>query len=346
MVQRVLSGMRPTGKLHLGHWSGALVNWVRLQDQYECFYVIVDYHALTSEYETPQVVRESIPEILLDWLAVGIDPERSVIFVQSHVPEHAELHLLLSMIVPLPWLERVPTYKEMKQQLVEKNLDTYGFLGYPLLQTADIILYKAEIVPVGEDQLPHLELAREIVRRFNHLYGPVFPEPQALLTPVPRVPGTDGRKMSKSFHNAIYLSDPPAVVWEKLRPMVTDPARVRRTDPGNPDVCPVFDLHKVFSPQPDIDFVNVECRRAGIGCIDCKQILFKNLSGFLEPIQARRRDWEARRDDLMGVLHEGAQKARAIAHETLREAQTAVGLITPDEVRPREKRTEDGKVGP
>jgi len=323
--------MRPTGKLHLGHWSGALTNWVRLQDTYECFYVIVDYHALTSEYASPAVVRESIPEILMDWLAAGIDPERSVVFIQSHVPQHAELHLTLSMIVPLPWLERVPTYKEMKQQLVEKDLNTYGFLGYPLLQTADIILYKAEVVPVGEDQLPHIELAREIVRRFNHLYRPVFPEPQAKLTPAPRIPGTDGRKMSKSFNNAIYLSDPPDVIWEKLRPMVTDPARVRRTDPGNPEVCPVFDLHKAFSPEEDIATVNVECRRAGIGCIDCKQILFRNLRKVLDPFQERRQFWETHRDALMDVVYTGARKARQVAARTMAEVRAAIGLIPPSE---------------
>lgn len=328
MKNRVLSGMRPTGKLHLGHWSGALTNYVKLQESYECFYVIVDYHALTSEYANSKVVRENTLEILKDWLAAGIDPEKSTLFVQSHVPEHAELHLLLSMIVPLPWLERVPTYKEMKQQLKEKDLNTYGFLGYPLLQTADIILYKAEVVPVGEDQLPHLELAREIVRRFNYFYDDVFPEPKALLTPVPRIPGIDGRKMSKSFNNAIYLTDPLDVIWnDKLRPMVTDPARVRRSDPGDPEKCPVFDLHRAYSSDEEQAWAAEGCRTAGIGCVDCKKVLFNNIKAFVEPFQERRRQWENNEKDLMDILEEGARKARSVASETFAEARRAVGLL-------------------
>ena len=246
---RILSGMRPTGALHLGNYMGALDNWVGLQDRYECFFSVVDWHSLTTDYANPGDVRENVIEVATDWLAAGLDPERSTLFIQSLVPQHAELHLLLSMIVPVPWLERVPTYKEQQQNLEGKDLSTYGFLGYPVLQTADIIVYKADAVPVGEDQAPHIELAREIVRRFNHLYGEVFPEPQTLLTEAKRIPGTDGRKMSKSYGNAIYLKDDPETLKQKLRPMLTDPARKRRTDPGDPDKCPVFDLHRAFSPE-------------------------------------------------------------------------------------------------
>jgi tryptophanyl-tRNA synthetase len=241
--------MRPTGPLHLGNFLGALDNWVRLQDEYECFFIIVDWHALTTDYADPGPIRDNIFEVACDWLAAGLDPARSALFVQSEVKEHAELHLLLSMMTPLSWLERVPSYKEQQQQLSERDLSTYGFLGYPLLQTADIIIYKANAVPVGEDQAPHVELTREIVRRFNNLYGPVFPEPKTLLTVQPAHTGDDGRKMSKSYGNVVLLKDPPDVVREKIRPMLTDPARKRRTDPGNPDICPVFDLHKAFSPR-------------------------------------------------------------------------------------------------
>ena len=248
---RILSGMRPTGALHLGNFMGALDNWVGLQDSHECFFSIVDWHSLTTDYADPSEIRGNIVEVATDWLAAGLDPARSTLFIQSLVPEHAELHLLLSMVVPVPWLERVPSYKEQQQQLQDRDLSTYGFLGYPLLQAADIIIYKADAVPVGEDQAPHVELTREIVRRFNNLYGPVFPEPRTLLTESKRIPGTDGRKMSKSYGNAVYMKDDPETVRRKIRPMVTDPARKRRTDPGNPDVCPVFDLHRAFSsPRP------------------------------------------------------------------------------------------------
>jgi len=247
-MPRILSGMRPTGPLHLGNYVGALENWVRLQDTYTCFFAIVDWHSLTTDYADPTSIRENILEVACDWLAAGLDPARSTLFIQSQVKEHAELHLLLSMVTPVPWLERVPTYKEQQKQLSEKDLSTYGFLGYPLLQTADIIIYKADAVPVGEDQAAHVELTREVVRRFNRLYGPVFPEPQTLHTEAKRIPGTDGRKMSKSYGNAVYLKDDPETVRQKIRPMVTDPARKRRTDPGDPEVCPVFDLHRAFSP--------------------------------------------------------------------------------------------------
>src|SRR5580692_3060750 len=251
--KRVLSGMRSTGKLHLGNYVGALQNWVGMQDQYDCFFFIADWHALTTDYADTSHIKENSLEVLLDWLAAGLDPARCVMFIQSHVPAHAELHLLFSMITPLGWLERVPTYKEQKENIKEKDLGTYGFLGYPVLQSADILIYKANFVPVGEDQVAHVELTREIARRFNGFYAGtreyVFPEPAALLTPSPRLPGTDGRKMSKSYGNAVMLSDPEPVVRQKLKTMVTDPARVRRSDPGNPDICPVGDLHKIFSSK-------------------------------------------------------------------------------------------------
>src|SRR5512143_60409 len=281
---RILSGMRPTGALHLGNYMGALENWIALQDSYECFFSIVDWHSLPTAYADPSSIRESVIEVAIDWLAAGLDPQRSTLFIQSLVPQHAELHLLLSMIVPLPWLERVPTYKEQQQNLTEKDLSTYGFLGYPLLQDADIIIYKADAVPVGEDQAPHVEITREIVRRFNNLYGEVFPEPATVLTEAKRIPGTDGRKMSKSYGNAIYLKDDPEVVRQKLRPMVTDPARKRRTDPGNPDVCPVFDLHKAFSPPDVREWAAAGCRSAGIGCLDCKAKLADHLIARISPI--------------------------------------------------------------
>src|ERR1700728_5028875 len=272
--KRVLSGMRPTGKLHLGNYVGALEDGVRMQYQYQCFFCVVDWHALTTDYADTSRVKENSLEVALDWLAAGLDPQKSVIFIQSHVPAHAELHLLLSMITPLGWLERVPTYKEQKENIKEKDLSTYGFLGYPVLQSADILIYKADVVPVGEDQVAHVELTREIARRFNGFYAGkrayIFPEPAALLTPAPRLPGTDGRQMSKSYGNAVMLSDPEPVVRQKLKTMVTDPARVRRTDPGNPDLCPVGDLHKIFSTKETMAKVNEGCRSASIGCIECK----------------------------------------------------------------------------
>lgn len=323
---RILSGMRPTGPLHLGNLMGALDNWVRLQDAYQCFFAIVDWHSLTTDYTDPSGIRENVLEVASDWLAAGLDPERSTLFVQSLVPEHAELHLLLSMIVPVPWLERVPTYKEQQQQLSDRDLSTYGFLGYPLLQTADIIVYKADAVPVGEDQAPHIELSREIVRRFNNLYGPVFPEPKTLLTEAKRIPGTDGRKMSKSYGNAIFIKDTPAEVREKLRPMVTDPARKRRTDPGDPEVCPVFDLHKAFSPPESQAWAAAGCRSAGIGCLDCKARLTDHMLERLAPIQARRREIAAHPDTAWDVLREGSRRAKAAAEATLEEVRGAMQI--------------------
>lgn len=309
--------MRPTGRLHLGHLVGALENWVRLQSEYESFFSIVDWHALTTNYETTGEIRASITDNALDWLASGLDPNRSTIFVQSHVVEHAELHLLLSMITPLGWLERVPTYKEQMSELSGKDLHTYGFLGYPLLQSADILVYRATAVPVGEDQVSHIELTREIARRFNHIYGVVFPEPQALLTRVPKLPGTDGRKMSKSYGNAIALTEKPDVVKQTLRNMVTDPARKRRTDPGNPDVCPVGDYHKVFSSKNRMAEVDQGCRSAGIGCIECKMWLFESLQEKVAPIYERRQELESRKSDVAAILDEGAKKAKVAAGETM-----------------------------
>jgi len=323
---RILSGMRPTGALHLGHLTGALDNWVGLQDAYECYWAIVDWHALTTDYADPSAIRDNILEVAVDWLAAGLDPKRASLFVQSDVKEHAELHLLLSMVVPVPWLERVPTYKEQQQNIRDKDLSTYGFLGYPLLQTADIVVYKADAVPVGEDQAPHIELTREIVRRFNNFYGPVFPEPKTLLTPTPRMPGTDGRKMSKSYGNAIYLKDSPEAVREKLRPMVTDPARKRRTDPGNPDVCPVFDLHKAFSSPATQEWAAQGCRTAGIGCIECKAKLADHLVERLQAIHARRPEYASRPDTVRDVLREGARQARATAAATMDDVRAAMKI--------------------
>jgi tryptophanyl-tRNA synthetase len=327
--KRVLSGMRPTGKLHLGNYVGALQNWVGMQDQYECFFCVVDWHALTTDYADTSRVKENSLEVAFDWLAAGLDPEKSVLFLQSHVPAHAELHLLLSMITPLGWLERVPTYKEQRDNIKDKDLGTYGFLGYPVLQSADILIYKADVVPVGEDQVAHVELTREIARRFNGFYGAskaVFPEPQSLLTPAAKLPGTDGRKMSKSYGNTIMLADPEPVVRQKLKTMVTDPARVRRTDPGNPDVCPVADLHKIFSDKSTMAKVNEGCRSAGIGCIECKGWAADSLVKLLNPIQERRRKYEDKPRDAWDILEAGAEKARKAAAETMGSVRAAMGM--------------------
>jgi tryptophanyl-tRNA synthetase len=325
---RVLSGFRPTGPMHLGHLVGALDKWLELQETHECFFAICDWHALTSEYEDTSELRENVLAMAIDWLSAGLDPDKCTIFVQSQVPEHAELHLLLSMIVPVPWLERVPTYKEQQQQITNRDLSNYGFLGYPVLQTADILIYRAEYVPVGEDQLAHLELCREIARRFNALYGPVFPEPRALTTRNPRLPGTDGRKMSKSYGNAINLSDPPETIRKKILTMVTDPARKTRADPGNPEVCPVFDLHRAFSTRATLERADVECRRAGIGCIDCKTMLLSHLEPVLRPIQERRAGLLADRRGVEAILEEGARRARREARATMSRVREAMRLYT------------------
>jgi len=327
--KRVLSGMRPTGKLHLGNYVGALDNWVRMQDEYECFFVVVDWHALTTDYADTSRVKENSVEVALDWLAAGLDPEKSVLFIQSHVPAHAELHLLLSMITPLGWLERVPTYKEQRENIKDKDLGTYGFLGYPVLQAADILIYRADVVPVGEDQVAHIELTREIARRFNGFYGTrgeVFPEPQALLTRAPKLPGTDGRKMSKSYGNTIMLTDPEPVVRQKLKTMMTDPARVRRSDPGNPDVCPVGDLHKIFSSKETMAKVNEGCRSASIGCIECKSWAADGLVQLLSPMQERRKKFEENPRLAWDILEAGSERARKAASETMENVRAAMGM--------------------
>ena len=318
--------MRPTGKLHLGHLVGALDNWVRLQNDYDCFYCVVDWHALTTHYESTAGIRDSIIDNALDWLSAGLDPNRSTLFIQSRVVEHAELHLLLSMIVPLPWLERVPTYKEQMTEIKDRDLSTYGFLGYPLLQSADILIYRANAVPVGADQVAHVELTREIARRFNHFYGEVFPEPQTLLTQVPKLPGTDGRKMSKTYGNTIALNEKPEVLKEIVRNMVTDPARVRRTDPGNPDICPVGDYHDVFSDKDKVAEVDHGCRTAGIGCVQCKMWLFDSLMKRLGPVQEKRRELESHPQDVLDILNDGSRKAKAAAIETMDEVRKAMKI--------------------
>jgi tryptophanyl-tRNA synthetase len=354
---RVLSGMRPTGKLHLGNYMGALYNWVRLQHQYECYFFIADYHALTTDYADTSSLKANIREVELDFLAAGLDPNLCTLFRQSRVPAHFELNDLLAMITPLSWLERVPTYKDQIEQLKEKDLATFGFLGYPLLQSADILVYKPTFVPVGQDQAAHVEITREIARRFNSIYGPkpaaiarelaaaqsdkdklhaledrsgavegILPEPQLLLTPSPKLPGTDGRKMSKSYGNTILLSDAEPEVRAKLKTMVTDPARIRRTDPGNPDVCPVFDLHKVFS-TPEIQQQAAEgCRTAGIGCIQCKNWLADGVVRELAPIQERRRYFEANPAEVQEIFAAGNARANQRANQTLGEVRLAMGI--------------------
>jgi len=385
--------MRPTGKLHLGNLVGALQNWVKLQDEYESYHFVADWHMLTTGYDNTLCLRQDTWEMVADWLASGLDPAKATFFVQSRLPEHAELHLLFSMVTPLGWLERVPTYKEQLENIKDHDINTYGFLGYPLLQAADILMYKAHAVPVGEDQVPHVELTREVARRFNLAFGDIelteegmhapddpfwdglatssgigalaagalgpvdkvkaikdtfrqasldlrayylnrdlgkmreiFPEPEALLTSAPRLPGTDGRKMSKSYGNAIFLTDRAEVVSKKLATMVTDPARQRRSDPGDPDVCPVYDLHKIFSELKTLDEVNRECRRAGIGCLDCKKLLAGHLNAYLAPIQERRRTYEECPQKVWDVLEEGTAKARAVAQATMAEVRAAVRL--------------------
>ena len=393
---RVLSGMRPTGFMHIGHYHGALKNWVKLQSEMECFFFVADWHALTSHYDDPSVIEGATFDMVTDWLAAGLDPNQSTIFLQSQVPQHAELSLLLGMITPLGWLERVPTYKEQQENLKEKDLTTYGFLGYPLMQTADICVYRANQVPVGADQVSHLEISREIARRFNHIYGrepkfeerataaikklggkpaklyaelktafnqdgnaealaqakalvaaagslsneekellqgfltgarkTVLPEPQALLTPTSKVIGLDGRKMSKSYNNGIDLRDQPEVVEQKIRRMPTDPKRARRNDPGNPEDCPVWTLHQVYSDDARRAWVVEGCTTAGIGCLECKQPVIEAINAELAPMQARIKEIEAKPGFVKEVLHEGCAKARAVAEETMRDVRDAMGL--------------------
>ena len=394
---RVLSGMRPTGRLHLGHYHGVLKNWVELQHEYQCFFFVADWHALTTHYDDPSMVPQSTRDMVIDWLAAGVNPEEATLFVQSHVPEHAELHLLLSMITPLGWLERVPTYKDQQEKLKEKDLSTYGFLGYPLLQSADILVYRAGMVPVGEDQVVHVELTREVARRFNHIYGRepgfeekaeqaiqkmgkknakaynnyrrafqekgdgealaaartllesqqnigtadrdrlfgylegggkvILPEPQALLTKASKMPGLDGQKMSKSYGNTIPLDARPEDVEKQMRTMPTDPARVRRTDPGNPAVCPVWQFHEVYSDQGTKDWVQEGCRSAGIGCIDCKQPVIDAVLAELRPMQERGKEYAEKPQLVRDIIDEGCERARIVAGETMHEVRQAMSLI-------------------
>jgi tryptophanyl-tRNA synthetase len=386
--KRVLSGMRPTGRLHLGHFFGALQNWLKLQEEYDCFFFVADWHALTTHYEDTSSVAENTLQVAIDWLSVGLNPEKSTLFVQSQILEHAELHLLLSMITPLSWLERVPTYKEQIENLKERDLGTYGFLGYPLLQAADIVMYgepRVELlVPVGEDQVPHVELTREVVRRFNTAFfeiqkqpnekqmkelrdafeskadvashkgliewepllrkihsspielrqsvfanakiktAEILAEPGHLLTQTPRLPGLDGRRMSKSYGNAIWLSDPPEELRAKVRNMLTDPQRVKRTDPGRPEICPVFAWHKLFSGPDLIARIDRECRTAAIGCVDCKKLMAENLITWIEPVQARRKEFEAQPRRVWDILDAGGKKAHAAARRTMKRVRDSI----------------------
>ena len=394
--RRVLSGMRPTGRLHLGHLYGVIHNWIKLQHEYECFFFVADWHALTTHYENPLIIEESIWDMVIDWLAAGVSPSAATLFIQSRVPEHAELHLLLSMMTPLGWLERVPSYKDMQENLKDKEIDTYGFLGYPLLQSADILIYRAGLVPVGADQVAHVELTREVARRFNHLYGKepdyedaakaaiakmgkkfsrlyenlrrryqehgdqealeraqallgeqqnisvgdrerlfgflegggkiILPEPQAKLTPAAKMPGLDGRKMSKSYDNIITLRDESDEVSQKIRTMPTDPARVRKTDPGNPELCPVWQLHEIFSDAKTRDWVQQGCRSAGIGCLDCKKPIIEAVTAELEPIRDRARQYENNTDLVRNIIVEGTERARDMARDTLQDVRQAMGL--------------------
>lgn len=325
--KRVLSGIQPSGKLHIGNLVGALQNWVRLQDEYDCYYFIADWHALTSQYADTSLLKDYIQDVLVNCLAAGLDPERSTIFQQSRVLEHAELHVLLSMITPLGWLERVPSFKEKQLEVKDRDLNTYGFLGYPLLQSADILIYRAHYVPVGVDQMPHLEITREIGRRFNNFYGHVFPEPEGLLTKYPKVIGVDGRKMSKTYDNCIFLSDSPKEVEQKIKTMKTDPQRIKRTDRGDPELSPVFHLHKIFSTREEQDDVAEGCRTAGIGCIDCKKVLINNLLAVMEPIWERRRSYLEKPDVIEEIVESGSRMAKDAASETMLQVRKAIGLI-------------------
>ncbi len=322
--RRILSGMRPTGKLHLGNYYGALYNWLRLQEEYECFYFVADWHALTTEYDAPQPLGGYITEMVMDWLAVGLDPERSTIFVQSAIPEHAELYLIFGMFTPVSWLERNPTYKDQMQELSHKELANYGFLGYPVLQAADILMYKGHGVPVGVDQVPHVEMTREIARRFNHLYRPIFPEPEALLAEVPKLTGIDGRKMSKSYDNCIYLSDPPEIMAKKVRQMVTDVGRPYRKDPGEPDRCLAFPFHRLNLPVEKTKEIITACRSAELGCVECKKMLAEALVENLTPIYEKRRFYEGHLDMVRDVLHQGNKRARETARRTMAEVREAI----------------------
>jgi tryptophanyl-tRNA synthetase len=324
MKQRVVSGMRPTGKLHIGHYHGVLENWVKMQDSFDCFFFVADWHSLTTEYADTSNIAQNVREMVLDWVAFGLDPAKCVIFRQSLVPHHSELNLILSMVTPVSWLERCPTYKEMQDNLETKDLSTFGFLGYPVLMAADIILYKGRRVPVGQDQLPHLEITREIARRFNHLYGNVFPEPEALLTETPKLLGLDGRKMSKSYNNSIYLSDTAEETSKKVMGMMTDPARVRRNDPGDPDVCVAFNLHRIYVPEEKLDEIIPACRNASIGCVECKKILVGHMNERLAPCRAKREELAANPAFVDELLQEGSQRASLISDAVMAEVRTAL----------------------
>lgn len=326
--KRILSGMRSTGKLHLGNYHGALKNWVELQNDgaYECFYFVADWHALTSDYADTSEIADNIMDMVIDWLSAGLDPDRSTLFVQSQIKEHAELWLLLSMITPLPWLERNPTYKEMKEELSSKDLSTFGFLGYPVLQAADIIMYKAYGVPVGVDQLPHIELTREIARRFNFLYREVFPIPEPLLTQVPKLLGIDGRKMSKSYENSIYMSDTGEALQNKVASMFTDPQRQRRRDPGRPELCNVFTFQQLYTDWEKTREIETECRQAGIGCTDCKKILGKNIGAVMLPLHERQAYYRVHLQEVRDIVAAGDLRARSVAERTLEEVRAAMKI--------------------
>ncbi|HHY41275.1 MAG TPA: tryptophan--tRNA ligase [Thermoanaerobacterales bacterium] len=322
----VMSGMRPTGRLHLGNMMGALTNWIKLQDDYECFFVVVDWHALTTGYENTQELKENIRQMVIDWVSVGLNPEKCNIFVQSHVKQHAELHLLLSMLTPLSWLERCPTYKEQLKQLENKDINTYGFLGYPVLMATDILIYKADRVPVGKDQQPHIELTREIARRFNYLYEPVFPEPEALYTEFKVLPGIDGRKMSKSYDNYIEISASPETINQKVKMMVTDPARIRKNDPGHPDVCSVFAFYNVFDEKDNVTELRELCEKGQIGCVECKKKLAAIMNDKMEPIRQKRNELEQNPAIIDDILDSGAKRARLVAERTLEEVREAMKI--------------------
>lgn len=324
--QRIMSGMRPTGSLHLGNYFGALENWIKLQNEYECFYSIVDWHALTTDYEDTDEIKDNVMEIAIDWLSAGLDPEKCTIFLQSSVKEIAELHLLISMIVPLSWLERCPTYKDQLQQLKEKNITTYGFLGYPNLMATDILIHKANFVPVGEDQIPHLELSREIARRFNNIYGETFPEPQALMNKIKVLPGLDGRKMSKSYGNAIALSDSPDSIRKKISMMITDPEKIKKNDPGHPDICAVYSFHKVFSEKTHEDTCDI-CKTGGIGCVQCKKHLAENVVEYMTPIYERRQKLLKNKGEIFEILRNGTNHAREEANKTILDVREKMKMM-------------------
>ncbi|SMF06827.1 tryptophan--tRNA ligase [Desulfovibrio gilichinskyi] len=323
---RIVSGMRPTGRLHLGHYFGVLVNWIKIQEDNECFFFVADWHAMTSEYSDPRRIKGFVPDLVKDWIAAGLDPEKCTIFHQSQVKEHAELHLILSMLTPVGWLERNPTYKEMRQALTQKDLATYGFLGYPVLMAADILMYKSTLVPVGQDQLPHLELAREIARRFNYLNGEFFPEPEAMLTADAKLPGLDGRKMSKSYNNGIFLGESADEMRPKVMTMLTDSNRLRKADPGDPEICNLYPYHKLLTGADKCAEIEAGCRDASWGCVDCKKLLADNMAKFLEPMHERRAKLDENPDIVWQILAEGTAKARARAQENMEIIREKVGF--------------------